>query len=392
MKISLLTAGKDPHYALGLLSALISKGIIIDFIGNDSMTDAGVVHNNSVTYHNLRGDQSPHVALKEKVIRVLKYYFTLIKYAATTDSKIFHILWLNKFLYFDMTLLNVYYKCLGKRIVYTAHNINIKERDGRNTIVNKLCLSFLYKVVDHIFVHTEKMKQQLLNDYKLRHEKVSVIPFGINNAMPNSALTCRDAKKIFHFKEHDKVILFFGNIAPYKGLEYLLLALVHLKEQWNDFKLIIAGRIKNCDSYWRKIQGIMKDNALEDHIICKTEYIPDEHVQDYFKASDVLILPYKYIFQSGVIFLSYNFGLPVIAADIGSLKEDVDEGKTGFMCKPEDPIDLAKKIHLYFQSDLYYNLEENRDTIITYANEKHSWDNVGDITHAVYENLLVAKS
>ena len=67
------------------------------------------------------------------------------------------------------------------------------------------------------------------------------------------------------------------------------------------------------------------------------EFIPDEETEIYFKAADVLVLPYRHIYQSGVLFLGYSFGLPVLAADVGSLKDEIVEGKTGFVFRPEDP-------------------------------------------------------
>lgn len=388
MKVSILTGGKDPHYALGLLSGLKSHTIDIEFIGNDEMQDADVVRSKNVVYYNLRGDQSASVPLKEKIFRVLKYYYRLITYSIKTDSQLFHILWLNKFIFFDSTLLNLFYKMLGKKLVFTAHNINIKERDGDNTWMNWLSLKFMYKIVDHIFVHTEKMKNQLMKDFNIKEDKVTVIPFGINNIIPKSELTRIQARKKLHLGDREKIILFFGNIAPYKGLEYLLMASVHLKEKLDDFKLMIVGRIKNCEEYWDNIQEIVHKNKLNYYIIEKIEYVPDEEVEVYFKSADLLILPYKYIFQSGVICLSYNFGLPVIASDVGSLREEIVEGKTGFICQPEDPEDLAKKIELYFQSNLYKNLAENRGRIIKYATDKYSWGKVGEITYDVYKNLL----
>lgn len=388
MKVSILTGGKDPHYALGLLSGIKSHTIDIEFIGNDEMQDSDVVRSKNVVYYNLRGDQRINVSLTEKIIRVLKYYYKLIAYSIKTDSQLFHILWLNKFIYLDSTLLNIIYKIFGKKLVFTVHNVNIKERDGDNTLLNRLSLRFLYNIVDHIFVHTEKMKNQLIEDFNVKQDKVTVIPFGINNIMPKSDLTKMQARKKLHLRDKEKIILFFGNIAPYKGLEYLLMAIVHVKEKHDDFKLVIVGRIKNCEEYWDNIQGIINKNKLNDYIIEKIEYVPDEEVEVYFKSADLLILPYKYIFQSGVIFLSYNFGLPVIASDVGSLREEVVEGKTGFICQPENPEDLAKKIELYFKSDLYKKLEENRDRIIEYANERYSWEKVGEITNGVYKNLL----
>lgn len=388
MKVSLLTGGKDPHYALGLLSGLISKGIDVEFVGNDEMKDAGTVKNEKVIYYNLRGDQNPYASMKGKIIRVLKYYANLIKYAINTDSKLFHVLWLNKFTYFDSTLLNIFYKVLGKKLIFTAHNINIRERDGKNTLANRLSLKFMYRVVDHVFVHTEKMKQQLTDSFNIKENKVTVIPFGINNIIPKSGLTRVQAKKKLGLEGVDKIILFFGNIAPYKGLEYLILALVDLKEKYDDFRLIIAGRIKDCEAYWENIQRIMEEHDLKDYIINKIEYIPDEEVEVYFKSADVLILPYKKIFQTGLLFLAYNFGLPVIATNTGSIREDVVEGETGFICQPGNPQDLAEKIDLYFHSGLFKNLEANRDRIIEYANEKYSWEKVGEKTCAVYKSLL----
>jgi len=388
MKVSLLTAGKDKPYVLGLLSGLVSQRLDVDFIGNDEMQSVNIVRSKYVNYYNLRGAQNEDAPIKEKISRVLKYYFKLVKYTAQTDSKLFHIQWENKFTFFDRTFLNIYYKILGKTLVFTAHNINAGERDEKDTLMNRLSLKFMYRIVDHIIVHTKKMKLQLINGYHIRESKVTVIPFGINNTVPKSELTTREAKKKLNFEGNEKIILFFGNIAPYKGLKYLILALVNLKQEHNDCRLIIAGQIKNCEAYWENIQRIIEEHDLKDYIIKKIEYIPDEEIEVYCKSADVMILPYNYIFQSGVLFLSYNFGLPVIATDVGSLRKDIVEGKTGFICQPEDPEDLAKKVNLYFHSDLFKNLEANRNKIIKYANKKYSWEKIGEKTYAVYKNLL----
>jgi glycosyltransferase involved in cell wall biosynthesis len=385
MKISLLTGCNDKHYQLSLVSGLIPHKIEVDFIGNDDMQDADNFKN--VNYLNLRGDQNPQAGISKKIRRISKYYLSLMKYAARSDSKVFHIQWLNKFTYFDRTLLNIYYKILGKKLVYTAHNIDDRERDGNNHLLNKLSLKFMYKIVDHIIVHTEKMKSQLTERFNIRDNKITVIRHGIHDAVYKSDLTSTQAREMLRLKPNHKVILFFGNILPYKGLEYLVSALVPIKEKYSDVRLIIAGRIQD-KTYWKNIERIMDQNNLYDLIINKTQFIPDEVIEIYFKAADLSVLPYTYIFQSGILFVSYNFGLPVVATDVGSLREEIIEGKTGFMCKPEDPEDLAEKIDLYFQSDLCKNLEANRKEIIDYANEKYSWNKIGEKTYTVYLNLL----
>jgi glycosyltransferase involved in cell wall biosynthesis len=234
------------------------------------------------------------------------------------------------------------------------------------------------------------MKSELVSDFCIAESKVSVIPYGINNAVPNTSLSSAEAKRQVGVSSSDKTMLFFGNIAPYKGLEYLIAAFTELAPRCSDYRLIIAGKPKGCEDYWRQIQQVMARSDIRDRIIERIEYILDEETELYFKAADVLILPYTHIFQSGVLFLGYSFGLPVIASDVGSLREEIIEGKTGFVFKPRDPSDLVRTIERYFESQLFRELESRRREIKQYANERYSWDKVSAITATVYSNLLPA--
>jgi glycosyltransferase involved in cell wall biosynthesis len=117
-------------------------------------------------------------------------------------------------------------------------------------------------------------------------------------------------------------------------------------------------------------------------------FIPDAETEVYFKSADVAVLPYRHIFQSGVLSLSYSFGLPVIASDVGSLREDILEGRTGFVCRPESSTDLAHVLEKYFSSDLYNELNVGRQAIQDYAHQRYSWDAVSEYTCKVYEDLL----
>ena len=131
-------------------------------------------------------------------------------------------------------------------------------------------------------------------------------------------------------------------------------------------------------------------SEVRNHVIERIEHIPDEEVEVYFKAADVLVVPYVHIFQSGVPFLAYSFGLPVIATDVGSLREDIVEGGTGFVCHPQDSYDLARTIEKYFESDLFKDLENRRSDVKNYANERYSWNKVAATTMAVYSRLLTS--
>ena len=390
--VALLTGGADKPYAFGLAKALMSKGAALDLIGNDELDCPDLRGKPGINFLNLRGNQRPEANVLSKVFRVLMYYARLIRYAATAKPRIFHILWNNKFEIFDRTLLMLYYKVLGKRIALTLHNVNAGKRDSNDTFVNQLTLGIQYRFADHIFVHTEKMKCELIEEFRERGVRITVIPFGINNAVPNTRLTPAEARQRLGIQDRKKTILFFGNIAPYKGLEYLIAAFRQTLAWRDDYRLIVAGRPKNCERYWTATREAMSEDVRSGRILLRAEFIPDDQAELYFKAADVFVLPYRHIYQSGVLFLGYSFGLPVLAADVGSLKDEIVEGKTGFVFRPEGPVDLANAIDRYFASDLYRELKGRRQEIRDYAAEGHSWEVVSQITLSVYAGLLLVSS
>jgi glycosyltransferase involved in cell wall biosynthesis len=352
--------------------------------------DGPELHNTPlITFLNLRGDQREDAPLHRKFVRILAYYARLAKYVVRSQPRIFHILWNNKFEHFDRTVLMLYYKFLRKKIVLTAHNVNTRKRDGRDSWFNRLSLGIQYRLCHHILVHTAAMKDELAADFGIASPRVSVIPFGINNTSPTTSLGRREARERLGVGRGEKTLLFFGQIAPYKGLEYLTAAMSKLAKEDKDLRLIIAGRIKpGYARYWNAIQSEIAQAGLEKCIIQHVRFIPEAEVEVYFKAADVLVIPYVEIFQSGVPFLSYSFGLPVIATDVGSLRNDIIEAKTGFLCRSKDPAYLARTIRTYFASDLYENLEARRSGIREFANERNSWAKVAEILDGVYRRVL----
>src|SRR5439155_7812204 len=162
------------------------------------------------------------------------------------------------------------------------------------------------------------------------------------------------AKRMLGVRSSDKVTLCFGQIAPYKGLEYLIDAFSELAKSDESYRLIIAGKVKPGQTeYWNRIRRKIDDSETRSQITQRIEHIPDEEVELYFKAADVLIVPYIHIFQSGVPFLAYSFGLPVIATDVGSLREDIVEGRRGCVCQRRDSSDLAGTIDKYVKRELF---------------------------------------
>ncbi|HTB85367.1 MAG TPA: glycosyltransferase family 4 protein [Candidatus Sulfotelmatobacter sp.] len=387
-QVSVLTAGRDRPYALGLAAALAAAGVKFDFVGSNEVDSPELHSNPQIRFLNLRGEQSIDAGAFQKILRVLRYYWRLIAYAAGARPEIFHILWNNKFEWFDRTLLMVYYRLLGKKICFTVHNVNVRARDGGDSWFNRATLKFQYRCCDHFFLHTERMKTELIRDFGVPEHKTSVIPFGINSTVPDTALTPAEARAKLNLKADEKVMLFFGNIAPYKGVEFLAGAFIELAKGGGDFRLIIAGRPKGSEEYWAGVLAQINNSPVREKVLLKIEYVPDAETEVYFKAADVLVLPYTHIFQSGVLFLSYNFGLPVIATDVGALKDDIETGKTGWVVPPCDAAALVQALKNHFASELFTNLATERSKIKTFAHERYSWSKVAEITTRVYAGLL----
>src|ERR1019366_2846726 len=274
--VALLTGGSDKPYVFGLTKALTSKGAGLDLIGSDELDIPEFRSNPGVNHLNLRGSQREDVSTLRKIFRISMYYAKLIQYAAKAKPKIFHILWNNKFELFDRTLLMLYYRLLGKRIVFTVHNVNAGRRDSKDTRLNRLTLRIQYRLANHIFVHTEKMRLELIEEFCVQRARVTVIPFGINNAVPNTSLTPGDARQRLGIRHGEKTILFFGNITPYKGLEYIVAAFQQIKARHEDYRLIIDGRPDKCERYWTPIREEIREDVQGERVLLRAEFIPDD--------------------------------------------------------------------------------------------------------------------
>jgi glycosyltransferase involved in cell wall biosynthesis len=215
-----------------------------------------------------------------------------------------------------------------------------------------------------------------------------VIPHGINNRIPRRGLTQHDARKKLGLELTAHTILFFGQVDEYKGVEIFIDAASRYRQEDPSVVAVIAGKPKRDMNYASRLQLQAQRCLPEKNFIFALHHIPVDEVETYFAAADCLVLPYKSIFQSGVIFLAYRFGLPIIATDIGSFREDIIEGSTGFICKPDDAEDMAEKFKLFFQSNLFRQREQTQTVIRELAEQKYSWSDIGRQTVAVYTRVL----
>ncbi len=173
-----------------------------------------------------------------------------------------------------------------------------------------------------------------------------------------------EAKEKLGIPENKKVILFFGLIRDYKGLNLLIEAMAKLDDS---YYLVVAGEAYGD---FGKYEGRIKELKLENRVKLNIKYIPDSDVPLYFSASDVCILPYLSGTQSGITGIAYHFDLPVIVTDVGGLKEMVEDGKTGLVVKEPSPLLFTVALKMYFDGAMKSKFQPN---IVEYK-KQYSWE------------------
>lgn len=388
MKIALIGGQYAPHYTIGLMSGLLNAGLRVDVITDADMRAHSVFEHPHVNYLDFKGEEKKGASFLYKILRILRYYYNLIKYTLTSETEIFHIQWFDRLHYLEKIFFVPFYRFCNKKTVLTAHNINAAQRDDNDSQLNRLLLKFCYHRVDQLIVHTQKMKEQLVGEYEVPQNNITVIPHGIMSMVPISDLSRLDARKQLGIQMDKKVILFFGHIKPYKGLDSIIDALPEIKENIKEIFVLVAGGINERSHYWSQINDKINSYGVKNEILYNISYIPDEDIEMYFKSADLLVLPYKNIFQSGVLFLGLHFGIPMVATDVGSFNEYIIEEKTGFLCEPENPKDLARAVCRYFESKLYAGKDEKRAEIKAFFASKYSWIQIGKSTASLYSALI----
>jgi len=383
-RVAILNAGEQTDYLYGLVSGLAGVGDLqIEVVDSDN--SIGLFDRfPSVRFVNLRGSQRPSDPFLSKLFRIPRYYLRLLRFALSSDAQVFHIQWENSLLVFDRTLLNLYYKWCGKKLVSTAHNVYREERDERGSALREWSLRRLYRIVDRIVVHTDAMKKELCERFGVAPEKVHVIPHGLNVRVPHTGLSQAEARRRLQIPANAKVVLFFGYIDRYKGTDILVQAVGRLLKEDESYFLLVAGQPKRRNGYLEQLQKEIQLSAADKHARLDLKFIPADKVESYFAAADCLALPYRRVSQSGLIFLAYRFGLPIVATDVGSFRSDIRDGDTGIIAAENTPDGFASALQRFFGSRLVVNAEETRKRIRTWAEERYSWTRIAQQTMEVY--------
>jgi glycosyltransferase involved in cell wall biosynthesis len=215
-------------------------------------------------------------------------------------------------------------------LVVTMHDPRHHPGDRASRKTPQAVMDLAARRADQVIVHGEALRKAAINEVGLVPGKVSIVP-PVPDLLPSMA----DGKG--HSEEEENLVLFFGRIWKYKGLEYLIRAAPLITAAVPSARIMIAGAGEQFDRYERLMQK-------REHFIVENEYIPDEKVGELFTRASVVALPYTEASMSGVILLAYLFARPVVATSVGMLPEMVEDGITGYIVPPRDDRVLAEVV------------------------------------------------
>lgn len=252
------------------------------------------------------------------------------------------------------------------KILFICDNIIPHEKRFGDEMLTRLA----FKHVDYFVVQSKSVEKDLQEfnldrkPHLLTHHPL-YDNYGVRQDRDNSRKFLKEKYGV-NTSTTDDVILFFGYIRKYKGLDILLDAMPEVISNRN-IKLIIAGEFYDDE---KKYLNKLTDLNLSENIFLVKEFIPNDDVKFFFSACDLVVLPYLSATQSGIIPVAYFYDKPVVVTDVGALTEVVEDGNTGYVVKPNDEGSLAKAICKFFESGERQSIEEN----IVNEKKKYDWE------------------
>lgn len=361
------------------------KIAIIDHVGKkagmdyytDSLAKGFVENHTKVTiFSNFIGLNQNNVSYKNyfdghtkdnNFIKLFKFAFATVKasFKAKMESSDLVILHLFSASFLTLLLITIP-KIFGLKVAIISHDVS-SFLDNDNSFIQNLIYN---KLSNYIIVHNKFSYDELLNNIKIKDiKKIHIIKHGGYLDYINVNYEKDKMRKDLNLELDKKYILFFGQIKDVKGLDILLKALTNVDK---DINLIIAG--KPWQSDFSKYDKLIKEYHLEKRIVKIIRFIEDNEREKLFFASDVNVLPYKIIYQSGVLLMAMSHKLSVIASNLKPNAEIINHMENGLLFETEDSDDLAKQINLYFN-----NIElKNKLSINAYKTirDDYSWNEI----------------
>lgn len=268
-------------------------------------------------------------------------------------------------------------KLQGSKLVWTAHNLT--SHSGSNPVLDRLVSSFVVKTADAIIAHCEAAKEQIILDFKLKNpEKVYVIPHGnYIDCYPNTT-SAQAARSQLGIAPDAVTLLFMGIIRPNKGIYDLINAVEALGD--SRLHLLVVGK-----PYPGEAEHIRQRLSQLPSTTFIPEYVPNDKIQLYMNAADVVAFPYKNILTSGAVILAMSYGRACIAPRLGCMAETLENSRGAFLYDSKNPEGLKEAIQkaLDASASLAAMGAYNRKQA-----DRWNWNAIAQMTLEVYQHTF----
>lgn len=298
-------------------------------------------------------------------------YLYLVFYCFAHRVDVLHLQWL-PFLEFnsiEIPLLRCFKRLCPKcKMVLTVHNIYPHDMSAAGKEKYKERMKLVSGFFEGFIVHTKSSRKALYDEFGIEQDKVDVIHHGIF-APKDVQITDDEAGSKWHF-------ILYGNQSPYKGTDIFLDAVQSLPSVYKDkIKITIAGRIG--DDYLQTLKEKSEGLCID----WMTFFVPDEVLYQKILESNVIVLPYRQISQSGVLLLALHFNRQLLVSDLPSFRETLDGFSDDMFFENSNPASLAERVKAYMDGKV--DLEAQKG-VIEELNRKYSWDSAAEKTRKVY--------
>jgi len=225
-----------------------------------------------------------------------------------------------------------------KKILFITENVISHEANKTDNFLTRVALRHA-----HAFLAlSESVERHLKRMFAVSIYRSALPVYDFYKA--KNPVDLRQVRAQYGFSEQDTVLLFFGLVRKYKGLDLLLEVYKNLYERYPELKLLVVGEFYEPEEHYRQLAQSL---GVNDAVVIENRYVPDEEVSPYFEMSDCVVLPYKSATQSGILSMAYGFGKPVVVTDVGELGAMVEPDKTGIVAAVPQVKDVQEAIERY---------------------------------------------
>lgn len=304
--------------------------------------DDNVTAYNDVKFLNIFGNYSKESNIYKKIKIYNESWKHVVEYCVNNNVQIIHTQW-----YIFSPIDWKYHQILRKKgikVVAMIHDLLPFNKKFYDFNYHKK----IYSHADIVITQARMNIETLIHKFNVKKSKVVYIPLG--NVMEYAESATKE-ESLNYLKVNDKnrpIILFFGQIKKVKGVDVLITAMNDVVKKYPDVLCIIAGKVWHDD--FSKYQNMIDRYELNDNIRTDIRFIDDNEIKYYFNAADIVALPYRQIYQSGVVLLAYAYEKPVVATREGEFLTVVKDGETGLLVPSESPKKFAEALIWYLDN------------------------------------------